>query len=121
MKQIAFWLILSFIGTHAGSTIFTFESERRGGSDATSDVIVFSNDTMNETTVNATNVTDALILKGSLKKTWANVEWVEWMVPGPLMTIISTLFVGYTCGPTLAFAALPVLAATDLYVFYFSP
>ena len=84
-------------------------------------VSTISNET--ETNSNTTAVPNATgyVMKGSLKKAWDHLDWIEWIVPGPVFTILSTIVLGYVCGPSLAVAAFAFLVGTDVYVLYFSP
>lgn len=74
----------------------------------------------NSTSVNYTAPVP-FVLSASVKKSWSKLEWINWALPGPLFTIMSTIIVGYTCGPSLAVGAFALLVATDIFVFCFSP
>ena len=57
---------------------------------------------------------------GSWEKSWSAGEWVEWIVPGPTLTIIATIFIAYLYGPIWAIGTFVVLAGIDCFAFYFN-
>eukprot|EP00292_Cryptomonas_paramecium_P018985 CAMPEP_0113668628 /NCGR_PEP_ID=MMETSP0038_2-20120614/4108_1 /TAXON_ID=2898 /ORGANISM="Cryptomonas paramecium" /LENGTH=117 /DNA_ID=CAMNT_0000584397 /DNA_START=138 /DNA_END=491 /DNA_ORIENTATION=+ /assembly_acc=CAM_ASM_000170 len=57
---------------------------------------------------------------GGWKKSWTVTEWVEWIVPGPILTVISTSFIGYLYGPVWATGTCLVLVGIDCYAFYYN-
>eukprot|EP00291_Cryptomonas_curvata_P018257 CAMPEP_0172170446 /NCGR_PEP_ID=MMETSP1050-20130122/11269_1 /TAXON_ID=233186 /ORGANISM="Cryptomonas curvata, Strain CCAP979/52" /LENGTH=137 /DNA_ID=CAMNT_0012841623 /DNA_START=8 /DNA_END=418 /DNA_ORIENTATION=+ len=36
---------------------------------------------------------------GGWKKSWSVSEWAEWIIPGPLLTVVSTISIAYIYGP----------------------
>jgi hypothetical protein len=57
---------------------------------------------------------------GGWKKSWSVSEWAEWIIPGPVLTVVSTLSIAYIYGPIWAAGTCLVLVGIDMFAFYFN-
>ena len=57
---------------------------------------------------------------GGWKKSWSFAEWSEWIIPGPVLTIISVVFIAYLYGPIWAIGTAVILVGIDVFAFYYN-
>ena len=57
---------------------------------------------------------------GGWKKSWTVAEWAEWIIPGPILTILSIVVIAYLYGPIWAVGTGLLLVGIDFFAFYFN-
>ena len=57
---------------------------------------------------------------GGWKKGWSLAEWGEWIVPGPVLTVLSVVFIAYLYGPVWAAGTCVILVGIDIFAYYYN-
>jgi len=52
------------------------------------------------------------------KSAWTGTDWVTWVVPGPIITIVLSGFIFYMYGPMWAAGTFVVMCGVDALAFY---
>jgi hypothetical protein len=52
------------------------------------------------------------------KSEWTGTDWAQWIVPGPVVTLVLCAFVMYMYGPMWAVGTLIVMCGVDALAFY---
>jgi hypothetical protein len=107
------------VGVHTGFRFVLEEADAAPAADASSDAAPAADSVGDDNDIkggNAVPFNPASV--GWDKSDWTGTDWVTWIVPGPIITIIVAGFVLHMYGPMWAAGTFVVMVGVDALAFY---